>query len=721
MFRPVFRRIPALFSPIGLLAAALVLAAGARAATVVTPARGDTALVLIDSVAVAPPPVRSKADSLDSARRADPRLRLHEAAPDSTWRWPADARVVACSGPLENVMDCWRDSPRRALQQTGFPGIRAGALDLRTLEPARVTARYQPGMRESQYGTGGQTPFAAYEEGLNGDVSEAWSPVQPLDTPITDIHWTRGALFLNQFTFSLDRMVGNRAYLGFDYHSDGSESLFYEYPFNVHQPYLGGLGRDSSSLVIQDTSHAVKVRQVRPRLGFWLDARTVLEVHADFFLNRTTMARPTNPPTLDSIQSLYASSFSASAFGATLARAMDGHVVSVDAQHASWGRRLAPGAAEPLRESSSGLIDRAGAEWRATRPWGPFAGWRASLEAENTVHENAFRLSGADTGSAPAASARADLERARVEGRPEWGPFSLDLQAEGARRARADGKVEWLGGGDVEAGVDLPWGFGVAATAGANREGAPEDFLFRWNPALGLYPNPDLAPRTAYRYGASAEWKSRHLGFGAGWDRNLLHDNWLPRVLPSANPCAVDSTSYAGLTPEQVCPDFVSTPDSLALARVNRDRETRDLAHLSMYLALGNWKLSLLHTRLLENSVRDARLGFTGRNYAIPRDVNKGQLLWKRRVLDDKLGLRTQWDWEWFSERYVFASDLDGTARAIKLDEYLALDFTAAMEIRSFLLYFRAMNLNHDRYATEPGVHPPGINFRFGVDWRIRN
>jgi hypothetical protein len=43
------------------------------------------------------------------------------------------------------------------------------------------------------------------------------------------------------------------------------------------------------------------------------------------------------------------------------------------------------------------------------------------------------------------------------------------------------------------------------------------------------------------------------------------------------------------------------------------------------------------------------------------------------------------------------------------------------MEIKSFLLYFRAMNLYHDRYATEPGVHPPGVNFRFGVDWRLRN
>ena len=44
-----------------------------------------------------------------------------------------------------------------------------------------------------------------------------------------------------------------------------------------------------------------------------------------------------------------------------------------------------------------------------------------------------------------------------------------------------------------------------------------------------------------------------------------------------------------------------------------------------------------------------------------------------------------------------------------------------APRIKTFMLYFDAMNLNHDRYATEPGVHPPGVNFRFGVDWVLWN
>jgi hypothetical protein len=184
-----------------------------------------------------------------------------------------------------------------------------------------------------------------------------------------------------------------------------------------------------------------------------------------------------------------------------------------------------------------------------------------------------------------------------------------------------------------------------------------------------------------------------------------------------------DSLSYPGenAAASPSCVGFGHVPDSLALGRVNYREETRDLAHLWLRISAGNWRLSLRNTYLMASAIRDPRLGFEAVNATLPRDVLKGQLLWRRVVLDGKLGLQTRWDWEWFSAREVFASDLDGTSRPERLDEYLDLDFTAQMEIKTFLLYFRAMNLYHDRYATEPGVHPPGVNFRFGVDWRLRN
>src|SRR5690606_9783700 len=143
---------------------------------------------------------------------------------------------------------------------------------------------------------------------------------------------------------------------------------------------------------------------------------------------------------------------------------------------------------------------------------------------------------------------------------------------------------------------------------------------------------------------------SRHLGFGAAWERHRFDDNWLPRVLADADACArlADPTLYTGVT--NVCaggPYGTSLPDSVALARTNVAEGTRDLAHVHGHLALGNWKLTLRNTYLLASAVRDPRLGFTAWNRMVPQNVLKGQLLWRRRVLDGRLGLQTRWDWEW--------------------------------------------------------------------------
>ena len=46
----------------------------------------------------------------------------------------------------------------------------------------------------------------------------------------------------------------------------------------------------------------------------------------------------------------------------------------------------------------------------------------------------------------------------------------------------------------------------------------------------------------------------------------------------------------------------------------------------------------------------------------------------------------------------------------------MRIEGLAALQTR-----FKGVNFNHDRYATEPGVHPPGVNFRFGIDWTLWN
>ncbi len=650
-------------------------------------------------------------------------------APDSSahihrrpvhYRWPVDTWQTNCRVPEETATDCWRSSPEWDVQETGFPGIRSRTLSLSSLEPAPIEPFYQPALAASPYGIGGYIPFDRADE--VGRLAEVWTPVLPVDTPITSLHWTRGALGLNQFTVDLRRMVGKSAYFGLQVHSDAADSGYYQYVFSVHQPYLSGWGipalkRDSASLVIQDTSDAIDVTEIRPRLGFWLDSQTVVEAFADWMENKSSMANPTNPLRNDSTQLLYPAAFSATTAGFVAARASENYMTRVTVWHSDWTRDLYPretDSAIDFSEVSSGSLNKLQAEWSALQvPGQP----RAELNVENDLQENSYWLNGAN-GSGAASQAWGNQGNLALETRPSLGNLSFALNSDAEWRQRPDNVQEWLGGADGRAELALPADFTVTGSAGWKREGAPEDSLFRWEPALGLYPSTGLKPRTDLHLQAGGAWQGSWLGFGASWEQHDYGDNWLPRVLPDPNVCSA-SSEYSGEA-ETLCPDGSRVPDSLALALVNYHREIRDLLHLSFLLRLGNWQLSLLNTYLLRNAVSDTtRLAFAQVNRQIPQQIYKGQLLWRRRLLDGKLGLQTQWDWEWTSTRYVYGSDMDGYSRPLKLDEYLDLDFTARMEIKTFLLYFRAMNLNHDRYATEPGVHPPGVNFRFGIDWRL--
>ena len=681
-------------------------------------------LLLISTwVAAAPVPPRDSVSHRDSTvKSVDSTTHKTPQPSPSSFHWPIDSSETVCREPLETAAECWRRSQLWAIQETGFPGMRSRTLSLSSLEPAAIEPFFQPAITESPYGLGGHMHFDRVQEGEA--ITEVWTPVLPVDTPMTSLHWTRGALHLNQFDLNLRRMVGDRAYFGFQIHSDATDSQFYEYPFNVHQPYLAGWGipalkRDSLSLVLQDTSNKISATQLRPRLGFWIDSQTVVEAFGDWLENKSSLANPTNPARNDSTQLLYPASFSATTFGAVAARSTLDYRIRATVWHSDWNRELHPRGDSGIKfsEASSGSLNRLQTE--VSPLWIP-GQFRMGLSLQSEMRNADLRLKGV-ADSIPSARASSNREGAVIESRPSWGPLSLDLHAGAERRVRPDAMQEWLEDAHGNLQLTLPLNFKAVGEAGWKREGAGDESLFRWQPGLGFYPNPDLKPRTDLHLEAGGFWESRWIGLGTSWERHRYANNWLPRILPETEVCSrVDSAQYPREL-QPVCPDNEHIPDSLALALVNYHEEIRDLLHLSLLLHLGNWRLSLLNTYLIGNTVKDPRLGFTELNRQLPERIFKGQLLWRRKVLDGKLGLQTQWDWEWTSTREVYASDLNGYSRALELDEYLALDFTARMEIKTFMLYFRAMNLNQDRYATEPGVHPPGVNFRFGIDWHLWN
>ena len=151
MPRPLAARVSALFS---LVCAATTLWAAIGVATGAPTVGADS---------LKPAPTAPKADTarIDTIAKK-PRV----VVPDSTWRWPVDLRAKTCEAKQEYAEtpgQCWRQSPRRALIETGFPGIRALEWNLNGLEPARTEAFYQAALEESPYGTGGLAPFEAYE------------------------------------------------------------------------------------------------------------------------------------------------------------------------------------------------------------------------------------------------------------------------------------------------------------------------------------------------------------------------------------------------------------------------------------------------------------------------------------------------------------------------------------------------------------------------------
>jgi hypothetical protein len=255
------------------------------------------------------------------------------------------------------------------------------------------------------------------------------------------------------------------------------------------------------------------------------------------------------------------------------------------------------------------------------------------------------------------------------------------------------------------------------------------EILYRTNSARFRFANPGLKPRTDRTLRGSVSWAWSRLSFEAGADRMQSEDPWLPRVLPNPGACQTLADSIDQTLAGRRCGGAAGAgagagtllTDTLALALRNYDSEVIDALHLGLGLGLGNWTLKLDNRFVLNRTVDDPDLQATLEDWSVPERVFKGRLNWKRNLLDDRLKLDFGWDWEWFSTRYAWAPDLSGSSKVTKLDEYLALDFDAAMKIKTFTLYFKVRNFNHDRYATEPGVHPPGLNFRFGVDWTLFN
>ncbi len=171
--------------------------------------------------------------------------------------------------------------------------------------------------------------------------------------------------------------------------------------------------------------------------------------------------------------------------------------------------------------------------------------------------------------------------------------------------------------------------------------------------------------------------------------------------------------------------DFVHQPIRLGWTDQSKDiltaeqaftyQNVADLEDLSYgvwgQLLLGNWKLNLSTQRTI----------FRNRHSLEPLRNYKSSLQWDHQAVNGKLGIHLLWDSQWIATTEDFALANDSTAYRVNIPHHFLLNFTARMQILDFGLYTRIENLNHMRITHETGYSPPGVTFRYGIEWTLKD
>lgn len=221
------------------------------------------------------------------------------------------------------------------------------------------------------------------------------------------------------------------------------------------------------------------------------------------------------------------------------------------------------------------------------------------------------------------------------------------------------------------------------------------------------FPNENLKHEVRDRATANIVWQKRDVFYGLGLRyehaNNLIKPHW-------AIAGRIDTTSsYDDIN------DVTITEVTDSVKSAFR-YENLDHAHTLDWLMqvgfrLGNWKFyfergeKITRTKLIDT----------------PSLYYKGSIHWQNRFVKDRLGVSVRVDFQWFNNRYDCTINEKGEPELVSLKKYLAMDFEARMQILSFELYNRIENFNHSIYAPESGYTPEGLRFAYGIVWTFGN
>ena len=578
-------------------------------------------------------------------------------------------------------------------------------LDPFSMGMASASRRY-PAMLSGIYTTRlGFDPSRISLNGENGILFEERYGI-PVDTPVTDVAWERGAFGGNALHLDFKRLVTDSITLDFGVQSRSNKlSKEYDYQNVTSSPYFA-LGRDSSSIPFTGRNIAVNSMHIQPVLTMRFGlGKAFFKMN---FLSLENADNTSHKVLLDSLDKSL--------------RNFQTPPYTIDERVLTYG-----GGVEfyPFKKFTIGTsihygthdieLDSLAKVSYGTKTWKDSLGYEQTDSlyydttwsfSYNTILGDAFVRYGSFLNPTIRFMYEfvntdldaSDFSKTYYQDREiGYGEISdtlkyafFRIQGGLQRNSSLMDKVDFVPAFSTDMTFLLPFHLKLNAMFRHDNK-FPEVRQMKFNETGRLsFANEELDFERRNRTAMNIGWYSRDVFYGLGLRyesaENLIKQRW---ILKQGMESVSEAFRWTNL-------DEASTLDWL----------------FKIGFRLGNWNFYLERGAVLD---RDKRI------IDVPELYYKGSIHWQNRFVRDRLGVSVRVDWQWFGTRYECTINEDGLPELEEMKKYLALDFEARMQILSFELYSRIENMNHSIYMPGPGYTPEGIRFAYGIVWTFRN
>ena len=560
--------------------------------------------------------------------------------------------------------------------------------------------------------------------GENGILFEERHGI-PVDTPITDVNWERGAFEGNALRLEFRRLITDSVTLdlGVASHSD-MLSKPYEYQPVTHSPFFA-LGRDSTQIPFGGRNIAMNSMHLQPivtwRFGY---GKAFVKIN---YLSLDNADNTTHEVLLDTLDPT-ARNFQTDPYRIIIeSRTYGGGVEFYPIKDLTLGTEIHYGNHEIELRKLSRIIKSSDTTYNENGLRSINISYYDTSKVRNyetilgnfDVRYKAFlnpklhfeyeflntEESGSDTKKETHYQDR-EIGYAEVSD-TLFGKALFRVQAGMQRNSSLLNEVKFAPAFSIDGTYLLPYHLMASASYRHDNKFPDVNQIKLIETGRVAFPNENLKHEVRDRTTANLVWQKRDVFYGLGLRyehaNNLIKPHW-------AIAGRIDSTSsYDDIN------DVTITEVTDSLENAFR-YENLDHAHTLDWLMqigfrLGNWKFyfergeKITRTKLIDT----------------PSLYYKGSIHWQNRFVKDRLGVSVRVDFQWFNNRYDCTIDENGKPKLVQLNKYLAMDFEARMQILTFELYNRIENFNHSIYAPESGYTPEGLRFAYGIVWTFGN